>query len=273
MSQLIVVDIGNSRMKLGRFAGADATGAALPEPVETFDLPIVHATGEFDVDRLAEWCSEQVSEQAEWLIASVHRRAAEQLAAAAGELSKKLSRSWQLRQLTFRDLPLVIRVDEPARVGIDRLLAAVAANRLRRPDRAAIVVDAGTAITVDLVDEHGAFCGGAILPGIAMSARAMEEQTDALPRVDLDHLTSPPPALGKSTVPAIESGLYWGAAGAIRELVRRLAAPLDAPPDVLLTGGASVDVAEVLGEGESWSVRHVPHLVLAGIALVGKVEG
>ena len=183
-------------------------------------------------------------------------------------MAKKLGRRWPLRQLTYRDVPLVIHVDAPERVGIDRLLAAVAADRLRRPDRAAIIVDAGTAITVDLLDENGAFCGGAILPGIAMSARALEEQTDALPRVALEHLAHPPAPLGKSTVPAIESGLYWGAVGAIRELIRRLAAPLAAPPDVLLTGGASPEVAEILAASENWSVRHVPHLVLAGIALV-----
>jgi type III pantothenate kinase len=266
---LIAVDIGNSRMKLGRFAISTAAGDALPEPIDAFDLPIAHATGEFDAGRLAEWCERHVDDAAEWRIASVHRGAAERLAAAIGDLSKKLGRNWRLRQLSYRDLSLVTDVDMPERVGIDRLLAALAANRLRRPERAAVVVDAGTAITVDLVDENGAFCGGAILPGIAMSARALEAETDALPRVELDHLARPPEALGKSTVPAIESGLYWGAVGAIRELIHRLAESHGSPPDVFLTGGASADVAEVLSASEKWPVRHVPHLVLGGLALVG----
>jgi type III pantothenate kinase len=281
-SNLVAVDIGNSRMKLGRFVPAtvfdklrpeEATApTTLPEPVSTFDLPIAHATGDFDVDRLAEWCDEQVDDAAAWRIASVHRGAAERLTAVVGELSKNASRRWSLQQLTYRDLSLVIEVEAPERVGIDRLLAAGAANRLRRQKRAAIVVDVGTAITVDLVNGQGAFCGGAILPGIAMSARALEAETDALPRVDLDHLAHPPAALGKSTVPAIESGLYWGAVGAIRELIHRLAEPHGSPPDVFLTGGASADVAEVLSASEKWPVRHVPHLVLAGIALAGNVE-
>lgn len=266
----IAVDIGNSRMKLGRFV--PAAEAASPEPVDSFDLPIAHATGEFDKERLAAWCDSHAANEAEWLVASVHRAAAERLTAAVGELSKSMHRNWRLRTLTFRDVPLEIRVDAPERVGIDRLAAAVAADRLRRTDRAAIVVDAGSAITVDLIDERGAFCGGAILPGIAMSARALEEQTDALPRVPLDHLTHPPSALGKSTVAAIEAGLYWGAVGAVRELIHRLAAPLSLPPDVFLTGGASPDVAKVLAESETWPVRCMPHLVLSGIVLVGNDE-
>jgi type III pantothenate kinase len=159
-------------------------------------------------------------------------------------------------------------VAEPARVGIDRLLAALAADRLRRPDRAAIVVDLGTAITVDLLDADGAFRGGAILPGIAMSAAALAEHTDALPRVAMEQLERPPAAVGASTVPAIESGLYWGAVGAVRELIGQMSSDLDASPDVFLTGGASEHVAEILAANAMFEVHHVPHLVLSGIALV-----
>jgi type III pantothenate kinase len=173
-----------------------------------------------------------------------------------------------MRRITYRDVPLAIRVDEPARVGIDRLLAALAADRIRQRDRAAIIVDLGSAITVDLLDASGAFCGGAILPGIAMSARALEEHTDALPRVALDHLEHPPEPIGQSTVPAIEAGLYWGAVGAVRELISQMSKNLPAPPDVILTGGASSNVAKLLEAGTSYSVRHLPHLVLSGIALV-----
>jgi type III pantothenate kinase len=265
---MIAVDLGNTRMKLGRFARDGRKGDALPEPVATFDVPISHESGEFDTQRLIAWCEEFVSGQSAWLVASVHRGAADRLDATVAEWAQRSGVECPIRRLTYRDVPLEIRVDAPERVGIDRLVAAVAADRLRRPDRAVIVVDAGTAITVDLLDQNGAFCGGAILPGIAMSARALAEQTDALPRVALDHLGHPPAALGKSTMPAIESGLYWGAVGAIRELIHQLAGPLGAPPDVLLTGGASPDVADILAASESWSVRHVPHLVLSGIALV-----
>jgi type III pantothenate kinase len=153
-------------------------------------------------------------------------------------------------------------------VGIDRLLAAFAADRIHDRGRAAIVVDLGSAITVDLLDAGGAFCGGAILPGIAMSARALQEHTDALPRVALDHLEHPPAPIGKGTVPAIEAGLYWGAVGAVRELISQMSKDLPAPPEVLLTGGASTHVAQLLEASSPYNVRHLPHLVLSGIALV-----
>ena len=278
LSDLVAVDIGNSRVKLGQFqrecSGENeaATGdraidqPLVPEPVATFDLPIQHNTGEFDTGRLITWCNEHLSQGTTWRIASVHRAAASRLSAILHDWSKQPANGNSIRQLTYRDVPLAIRVDEPARVGIDRLLAAVAADRLRQRERAAIVVDLGTAITVDLVEPDGAFAGGAILPGIATSARALAEQTDALPQVHLEFLDNPPAALGKATVPAIESGIYWGAIGAIRELAAQLSTPFQARPDLFITGGASRQVADLLKA--HGTVRHVPNLVLSGIALV-----
>ncbi len=274
----MAVDIGNSRVKLGQFqrecsgeieASRGARAAddpLLPEPVATFDLPIRHDTGEFDSSRLLAWCNEQLTGGTTWRVASVHRAAAVRLSAALNEWAKQSGRDCPIRQLTYRDVPIAIHVEEPERVGIDRLLAALAADRLRQRDRAAIVVDLGTAITVDLVDSDGAFAGGAILPGIATSARALAEQTDALPQVTLEFLDKPPAALGTSTVPAIESGIYWGAIGAIRELATQLSAPFPIRPDLFITGGASRQVADLLAT--RGTVRHVPNLVLSGIALV-----
>jgi type III pantothenate kinase len=278
LSDLMAVDIGNSRVKLGQFqrecsGESDASKGVraaddplLPEPMATFDLPIRHDTGEFDSNRLVAWCNEHLANGTTWRIASVHRAAAARLSTVLSEWATQSKKDCLIRQLTYRDVPLPILVDEPARVGIDRLLAALAADRLRQRGRAAIVVDLGTAITVDLVDTDGAFAGGAILPGIATSARALADQTDALPQVTLEFLDKPPAALGKSTVPAIESGIYWGAIGAIRELVAQLSAPFQFRPDLFITGGASRQVANLLEM--HGTVRHMPNLVLSGIALV-----
>jgi type III pantothenate kinase len=138
----------------------------------------------------------------------------------------------------------------------------VAANALRDPARPAIVVDLGTALKVHLVSAAGAFLGGAILPGIAMSARALHDFTDLLPLISMRELAGPPPVLGTSTDSAMRSGLYWGAIGAMRELIARLQDPQNTA-QVYLTGGAAPAVADLLG-GEA---QHVPHLVLSGIAL------
>ena len=275
---LIAVDIGNSRIKLGFFrqagkgendaelrAQSAATGQ-LPEPIATLDLSISNTTGEFDVTILVDWCRERLSRDMSWLIASVHRAAAARLTSALADLASQSGTDWEIRQLTYRDVPLTIRVEQPERVGIDRLLAALAADRLRQRDRAAIIVDVGTAITVDLLEADGGFAGGAILPGVAMSARALEEQTDALPHVALEVLEKPPEPLGKSTVGAIESGIYWGTVGSIRELISQLTTALPVPPKVFVTGGTSAQMVNLLAPQSS--VRHVSHLVLSGIALV-----
>ena len=122
-------------------------------------------------------------------------------------------------------LLIAVGLEHPERVGLDRLAAAAAVNRLRSPDRGAIIVDTGSAVTVDLLSADGVFRGGAILPGIDMSARALHEFTDLLPLVSLNELSVPPPALGVSTVTAIRGGLFWGQVGAVRrgiELSSRL---------------------------------------------------
>jgi type III pantothenate kinase len=265
---LIAVDIGNSRIKFGRFERAERAGQ-LPAPSDSLGLPHDAKTGEFDIARLTAWCAEKQVMDARWLTASVHRATSERLVAAVADIARKAGREWPLRFLTNRDVPLVIHLDQPDLLGIDRVVAAFAVNWVRDPRRAAVVADLGTATTVDLLAADGAFAGGSILPGITMSGQALAEHTDVLPLVTLDKLERPPAALAQAAVPAIESGLFWGAVGAIRELVNQYAGDLAEPPEVFLTGGASRLVAEAL-TGGGLAIRHVPNLVLAGIALVDR---
>jgi type III pantothenate kinase len=274
---LIAVDIGNSGIKLGRFPrSTNATGEfnndssttkpLLAEPTAILELPIAHATGSFDSRQLGNWCQVNASSDTHWFIGSVHRGAGALLAATIETWASQLGVDWPIRRLTSQDLPIPIRLDEPTQVGVDRLLAAMAVNRLRAADRAAIVVDLGTAITVDLVAADGAFEGGAILPGVGMASRALADQTDALPHIALERAQNRPSSIGKSTKAAIEAGLYWGAVGAIKELVSRISAKLSADPDVFITGGAAPIVVDAISE--QTCIRFVPHLVLSGIALL-----
>ncbi len=295
---LVAVDVGNARIKLGLFAKHCAE-AAIPEP-----LGILSLLGDApELDQIGPWLAEarrtsfptrpeeptsSLSGPGErtswktrptsttpahgvcglhWWIASVNRPAASRLI----DWLHEHRPADHATLLACGDLPLTVRLPRPDMVGIDRLVDAVAVNRLRRPGSVAAIVDVGSAITVDLVSADGAFLGGAILPGIAMSARALHEFTDLLPLVDVSDLSTPPPALGTATEPAIESGLFWGSVGAIRELVERLGetATGDArQPQVFLTGGAGAAVARLLGP----HARYVPHLTLAGIALAAGVE-
>src|SRR3972149_2904514 len=145
-----------------------------------------------------------------WYLASVNRPGATRLINWLRERRPDDS----VTLLCAGDLPLVVRLERPDMVGIDRLVDAVAVNHLRQPGRPAVIVDVGTAITVDLVSADGAFLGGSILPGLEISARALHEFTDLLPLIDISEFSDPPPALGMSTEAAMRSGLFWGTIGA-----------------------------------------------------------
>jgi type III pantothenate kinase len=167
-------------------------------------------------------------------------------------------------------LPIRMDVDAPEKVGMDRLLNGVAANVLRGSDQPVIVIDTGTAITIDLLDSQGTFKGGAILPGILLGAKTLHEETTTLPLVDVwELLKREPPALGKNTEAAIAAGLYWGHLGAVKEIVnryRQLCQPAGREPLLLLTGGAAVILAPYLPQG-----RCEPALSLQGLAVTARI--
>jgi type III pantothenate kinase len=255
---LIAVDIGNSRIKFGLFAApgdqAGGRNSQLPMPSSVISLP----TESWEETQLASWLAEAPVGTPLW-IASVNRPA-------AARLTDWMGVKWPVRELAAADLPIIAAVEQPEHVGIDRLAGAVAANRVRDPAKPAIVVHVGSAITVNLVTADGVFRGGAILPGLGTSARALHDFTDMLPHAPLEEAHQAPPAVGRSTLAAIHSGLYWGAVGAIRELIERVSTTLGsgAPKcEFILTGGAAPAVADQLDP----AVRYIEHLVLAGIAL------
>ena len=263
MSTLLVADVGNTRIKLGRFeTPREANGALLPNPVATCSCS-------FPSFSEADLAPCEPLEAPRVVLASVNAPAAERLIAFLQELAAARSEVWPIEVLTNDRLAMRIDVDEPSRVGIDRLCAALAADRLRHPEKAAIMVDIGTALKVDLVTADGVFQGGAIAPGIAMSARALHDQTHLLPLLDVSELAEAPDAVGKNTRAAMQAGLFWGAVGAIRELIARQRDRLAIPPQVFLTGGAAPSVAPLLG-GPDYNVRYVSHLVLSGIAIAAQ---
>jgi type III pantothenate kinase len=265
------VDIGNARIKIGLFRQLTENG--LPEPEQI--LPLDGEKPPFE--KIGAWLKEVLPDnfaQASprplgegsgvraalpWFIASVNRPNATRLI----EWLRHHRPDDRVTLLSAADLPLAVHLERPDMVGIDRLVDAVAVNRLRKPESPAVIVDVGSAITVDLVAADGSFCGGSILPGLAMSARAMHEFTDLLPLIETADMHEPPPALGTCTEEAMRSGLFWGAVGAIRQLVEVLGHHAGSDPQVFLTGGAGVAVANLLGQ----NAQHVPHLTLAGIAL------
>lgn len=152
------------------------------------------------------------------------------------------------RMLSHQDLPMAVRLAHPERVGIDRLLAAWKATRLYR-NRWLVVVDAGSAITIDCANPAGAFLGGAILPGVALQLDALGRGTDALPRLQFDADPGPLPAMpAGDTTGAIRAGVLLGIAAAIDALVQRTIAQAaaDASWQVVLSGGDAPRLAPLL---------------------------
>jgi type III pantothenate kinase len=272
-SPLLAIDVGSSRIKLGWFPASDACASEKAATLPIASPPLATPEDVFRVEHrnrsAEEWtaevdgCFSNLPSTAEMIcvVASVHRGVAEKL------LTRLQLRPWRsLTTLRAADLPLEVRLPEPEKVGIDRLLSALAANQLRRPAEPAIVIDVGTATTVDLIAADGAFEGGAIVAGPTLALAALHAGTASLPPLEADVLDSPPAAVGKSTIDAMASGAYWGAVGAIRELASQFARQADAAPQLFLTGGGGEGLADFITlDGQT--ARYLPHLVLAGIEL------
>jgi type III pantothenate kinase len=153
---------------------------------------------------------------------------------------------------------LKVRYRNPHEVGADRIAGAIGAI-LRRPAANVMVVDCGTATTLEVVTAEAEYLGGAILPGIGISVETLAGRTAKLPSVEL---TRPSVALGRSTIESIQSGVYHGQVGAIRQLIAELAREAfpGQRPHVIGTGG----FARLL-EPEKLFDEIVPELVLLGL--------
>lgn len=155
-------------------------------------------------------------------------------------------------------LPLDVAVRDSKAVGVDRVCAAAAA--FDRIQSGCTVVDFGTAVTVDLVDDDGTFLGGAILPGLRLQLRALHEFTAQLPKVEPGFPSLP---YGTNTTEAIQTGVCRGLSGAVRALVEAYATKLNRWPQVVATGGD----AEFLAPHCDFIDTLASNLVLRGIGL------
>jgi type III pantothenate kinase len=256
----LVVDVGNTRIKWGRCGGQGiSASASLPA-----DDPAAWQA------RLDEW---KISGPVAWAVTGVHPGRRDALVA---WLRQRGDAVWVLDN--WQQLPLRVLLANPERVGIDRLLNAVAARSRVFRTAPVLFIDAGSAVTVDLLDETHAFRGGAIFPGLRLMAQALHDHTALLPLVEVKETN--PLLPGTDTPAAIEAGVFWAVAGGIKALVRRLAgrarslsdpyrsgAPPE-PPVVFLTGGDAPLLEPVMDT----DITCWPEMTLEGIRLSAEAQ-
>jgi type III pantothenate kinase len=259
---MLAVDIGNSAVKAATVRGGTILAAGR--------LETNTATGEDLLDGLRVLAGHEPDRPPAGIICvSVVDRWTERLERAADALDLPL------RVVAASHIPISTGLARPDQTGPDRLLAAWAASRLYGVP--VIVVDLGTATTVDVVDHDGFFLGGAILPGLALAADALAEGTARLPRVEL---RLPTEAVGADTASAIASGVVIGHVGAVRELALRMHGSFDRGDDttrIVVTGGhAAASWAETAwctsaGPGLPAIADELdPDLVLKGLGLLAE---
>jgi len=248
-TNLLAISVGNTRTRVGVFVE--------DELIET------DALENSDTARVC-----QVIQQAYAPLRN-HDNASVLLASTNPAISDSLAR--QIQQSTGKEvwrvgkdlpIPVGLQLDPETIVGEDRLLNAAAAYDVLK--QACVVVDAGTAMTVDFVDGAGTFHGGAICAGGQMMLDALAKRAAQLPELELYQPDSP---IGHNTGQAMLSGAFYGIRGMVRELVERFAEQVGAFPLVVATGG---DASLVLREFELID-RVVPELTLMGMALTVRV--
>ncbi|MBS7812790.1 type III pantothenate kinase [Roseococcus pinisoli] len=177
---------------------------------------------------------------------------------------RRLCRDWfgtePLVARSILDWGFEIKVDQPQEVGADRLLNALAAHHHYRGPL--VVIDFGTATTFDVVDEEGSYLGGVIAPGINLSIEALHRAAARLPRIGIGR---PQSAIGRNTVSAMQSGIFWGYVGMVEGIVARIREEAETPKiKVIATGG----LAPLLAEGTTQIERIDLDITLEGLRLL-----
>lgn len=154
---------------------------------------------------------------------------------------------------------MAVHYDDPAQVGADRIVNAVAAYA--KYPRALIIVDLGTATTFDYVTADGSFSGGAIAPGLGISADALVSRTSKLPKV---MFSAPPQVIAKNTVHSVQSGIFYGYVGLVDGIVERMRREIQEETLVVATGGLAGTIAEA-----SRTIDMIePELTLDGLRII-----
>lgn len=175
------------------------------------------------------------------------------------EMSRKYFRIEPLVVTHELKTGVTIRSDNPQEVGADRIVNAAAAYKLYGGPL--IIVDFGTATTFCAITKNGEYLGGAICPGVKISAEALFQRASKLPRVEL---VKPAKVIGPNTISAMQAGIIYGYAGLVDGIVERMKKELSTDARVVATGG----LAELVSP-ETKTIQEIkPHLTLEGLRLL-----
>lgn len=250
----LAIDVGNSAVKGGLFAGTELMRvfSVSAEADEAWADALAPHLGDVSVDGVG--------------IASVVPATTEAVTAALGTYTD----ATPVHVRPGMPLPFRLDYETPDTLGMDRLAAAAAGwtryGRRADPARSVLVVDAGTAVTGEVVHRDGVYRGGVIAAGPALVRQALRGGTAQLPEVPLDLPADP---VGDSTQAAIQSGIMWGLIDLVRGMTDRLAGTLPDEPLIVLTGGWSALLADHLDAADAVN----PHLVLEGVHALTAGDG
>ena len=251
---LLAIDCGNTNTVFAVYDGDDQRG------VWRISTDAQRTTDEYAVwlTQLMSLRSLAVSAVTEAIITTV-------VPGTRRHLSALVSNHFNIEPLVIRDpnveLGIEILVDRPEQVGADRLVTAVGAHINFPGDL--IVIDFGTGTTFDVIDDAGNFRGGIIAPGINLSIEALYMAGALLPRINIE---KPEKVIGGATVPAMQSGVFWGYVSMLEGMVPRIVAEYGKPMKVVATGGLApifLDVTDSINAVE-------PNLTLLGLVEINR---
>ena len=263
----IAIDIGNTNVKCALFL-----------PDGRYEVHALSADGLYDMEVLYRnllcWdtlpnkrlTTDAYPDPISWRIAPTGRFPQQKLQVAI----RRFRPQDKFAVVTRKHIPIKIAAKSPDKVGIDRLLAAYGATELYG-DAPMLVIDAGSAITVDVV-QNWTFCGGAILPGLDTLSKTYPTISDKLPTVQIPRFPEcekiPPPVFpGKSTEEAIHCGLYWGTIGAIMQFCGMFFRRTEDVRLILAGGDSQYLLPEIARLIPSQQITHCRDIVLEAINL------
>ncbi len=227
---LLAIDIGNSNVVIGGMQDGRIVFQAriATDPIKTSDQYAVEIKNMLDLSKV------QVAELDDCIISSVVPPVFNSISTGV----RKVTGKEPLVVAPGIKTGLNIRMENPASVGSDLIVAAVAAVQSYKPPL--IIIDMGTATTITVVDQGNTYIGGAIIPGIRVSAEALSSHAAQLPGIQLDR---PERVIGRNTVESMRSGIMYGAAAMMDGMAARIEEELGRPATIVVTGGMAQFIA------------------------------